>query len=341
MKVNVWSTIVQMSKERGVSTDVIVNAIKDSLKMISSNYFKNNEKVNIHFKPEKGDLRIYSIKEIKQHPKDPASDISLKEAKKIDASAEIGKYIEIDIPSETLSRIAAQAAKQAIFQKVRSAEQEKIYNQFSPQLGKTVTGVVRRIESNRIILEANKTDILMPFKEKLKNEEFRRGDRVKAVVIQVLKEYNGPQVIVSRSNPKFLERLLILEIPEIANNNIQIKDIVRQPGERAKVAVVSNEKDVDPVGACIGVRGNRILPISKELNGEKIDIVEWSSNPIEYAKAAFSPAKINKIILEDEKEKIMRAIVPDNQLSLAIGKKGTNVRLASRLVGWKITVRQN
>lgn len=341
MKVNVWNTILQLSKERGVETDVIVSAIEESLRVASSKYFKNEEDVHILFHPEKGELRVYTIKTVKKDPADSPAEISLKEAKKIDAKADVGKKIEVDLPSDTLGRIAAQAAKQVIFQKVRDAEQEKIYESFAPRLGEIVTGVLRRLEPNMsMILEVNKTDVLFPFREKLRNEEFARGDRVKAVVIQVRKEDKGPQVVVSRANPKFLAKLLELEIPEIANGDIEIKDVVRQPGERAKVAVGTTEKDIDPVGACIGVKGNRIMAISKELAGEKIDVIEWSDNVLVYAKSALNPAKVDKIIILNKNEKALQAIVPSGQLSLAIGKKGTNVRLASRLVGWKIEIKE-
>ncbi|HUU51764.1 MAG: transcription termination factor NusA [Candidatus Aminicenantaceae bacterium] len=340
MKVNAWNTIVQLSKERGVETDVIVNAIEESLRVASSKYYNLNEKIDVIFKPEKGDLRVYSTKLIKKNPQDISKEISLEEAKKIDASAKVGDYIEIDLPSETLGRIAAQAAKQVILQKVRDAEQEKIYRTFAPQIGEILTGVLRRFESNKnMILEINKAEILFPYREKLPTEDFRRGDRVKAVIIQVLKDTKGPQIFVSRSDPQFLAKLLELETPEIANRNIMIKDIVRQPGERSKVAVLSHEKDIDPVGACIGVKGNRILAISDELSGEKIDIIEWSDNPIVYAKSALSPAKVEKVLILNKQEKTLQAIVSKDNLSLAIGKRGINVRLASRLVGWKIEIK--
>jgi len=204
-----------------------------------------------------------------------------------------------------------------------------------------VTGVLRRFEPNEnMILEVNKTEVLLPSREKLMDEEFKRGDRVKAVIIQVLKENKGPQVIVSRADARFLAKLLELEIPEIANGNIEIIDIVRQPGERAKVAVLTKEKDIDPIGACIGVRGNRIMAISQELQGEKIDIIEWLEDPIFYAKTALSPAKVGKAFILNKKDNIMQAVVSNDQLSLAIGKKGINVRLASRLIGWKIEIKE-
>jgi len=341
MKVNVWNTILQLSKERGVETDVIVNAIEESLKVASSKYFTQNEKVNISFAPEKGELRVFAIKKISKNPENLATEIALEDAKEIDDSKKIGNDIEIDLPSDMLGRIAAQAAKQVIFQKVRDAEQEKIYDLFAPQLGQIVTGVLRRYEPNEnMILEVNKTEVLLPSREKMMNEEFKRGDRVKSVIIQVLKENKGPQVIVSRADAKFLAKLLELEIPEIANGNIEIIDIVRQPGERAKVSVLTKEKDIDPIGACIGVKGNRIMAISQELQGEKIDIIEWSENPTSYAKNALSPAKVGNVFILDKKDKIMQAVASNDQLSLAIGKKGANVRLASRLIGWKIEIKE-
>jgi len=317
-----------------------VSAIKESLKVASAQYFSHSEDIQINFKPEKGILRVYALKKITEQPKDKAHEISLEEARKIDPKAKIGEELELELPSDTLGRIAAQAAKQVIFQKVRDAEQEKIYKTFAPRIGEIITGVLRRFESNNnMIVEVNKIDVLFPNREKLPNEEFRRGDRIKAIILNVLKENKGPQVIISRAHPKYLEKLLELEIPEIANGNIEIRDIVRQPGERSKVAVHTKEEDIDPIGACIGIKGNRILAISKELNGEKIDVVEWSSNPLEYAKTALSPAKIDKIFILNKQEKKLQAIVSKDKLSLAIGKKGMNVRLASKLIGWKIEIK--
>lgn len=342
MKVKVWNTIQQLSRERGVDAGVIVSAIEESLRVASHQYFSHNETVKIDFNPEKGNLRVYSIKRVKDTPKDLANEISLDEALKIDTEAAIDKDVEIDLPSETLGRIAAQAAKQVIFQKVRDAEQEKVYKLFAPRLGEIVTGVLRRFETNKnMILEVNKVEVLFPEREKLPNDHFIRGDRVKAAVTQVMKDAKGLQVVVSRTDSRFLAKLLQLEIPEIANGNIEIKNMVRQPGERSKVAVVSKEKDIDPIGACIGVKGNRILAISKELGGEKIDIIEWTDNPVAYAKSALSPARVTDVYYADKNEKILQARVPRDQLSLAIGKKGINVRLASRLVGWKIEIKDS
>ena len=340
MKVNVWNTILQLSKERSVEPRIIIQAIEESLRVASARFFSQNQNVQVVFKPEKGELRVYAAKRAAEKPKNPAEEISLTEARSIRPDVKEGDMVEVDLPADTLGRIAAQAAKQVIFQKVRDAEQEKILSDFTPRIGEIVTGVVRRIEADIIILEVNGIEVLFPVREKLPNEEIIRGDLIKAVIAQVLKNYQGPQIIVSRSSPRFLARLLETEIPEIANGTIEIKDIVRQPGERAKVAVVSHERDIDPVGACIGVRGNRILAISKELGGEKVDIISWSPDLVTYAKASLSPAKVDRLQVASRTEKALLAIVPQDQLSLAIGKKGINVKLASRLVGWKISIKQ-
>ncbi len=340
MKINVWNTILQLSKERGVEPSIIINAIEESLRVASAKYFSHNEKIIVAFRPEKGELRVFAVKRVVEIPRDLSAEISLDEAKKVRPSAAISEKIEIELPADTLGRISAQAAKQVIFQKVRDAEQEKVYVEFAPRIGEIVAGTVRRFENGNIILEVNKTEALFMAREMLPNEEFSRGDMVRAMITQVQKITKGPQIFVSRTHPRFLAKLLELEIPEIANGDIEIKDLVRQPGERAKVAVLSKERDIDPVGACIGVRGNRILNISKELQGEKIDVIAWSPHPPAYAKAALSPARIEKVLLLDKTDKAMQAIVPRDQLSLAIGKKGINVKLASRLVGWKIEIKQ-
>jgi transcription termination/antitermination protein NusA len=340
MKINVWNTILQISKERGVEPGVIIRAIEESLKVAAARFYTHNEAVEVHFRPEKGELRVYARKAVVETAGDAAREISLTEARLLSPAVEIGESVEIDLPSDTLGRIAAQAAKQVIFQKVRDAEQEKIYGEFAPRIGEILAGTYRRSENDAIVLEVKKADIFLPMREMLVNDSFQRGDQIRAVIVQVRKSVReqAPQVFVSRTSPRFLEKLLALEIPEIANGTIEIKDIIRQPGERAKVSVISKERDVDPVGACIGVKGSRILAISKELSGEKIDVIVWSQNPASYAKAALSPARIERVQILNEAEKTMEAFVPRDQLSLAIGKKGINVKLASKLVGWKIAI---
>jgi N utilization substance protein A len=340
MKVNVWNTINQLSKERGVEPRIIIKAIEESLRIAAAKFFNRGEEIQVDFKPEKSELRVYAIKTVVSEVKNPAKEISLDEALIHNTKARLDGKIEIELPSETLGRIAAQAAKQVIFQKVRDAELEKVYEEFAPRVGEIVTGVVRRFENGGIVLEVNRTEVFLPNKDKLPNEEFGTGELVKALITQVQKNTRGPMIFLSRTSPRFLMKLLELEIPEIASGTIIVKDVVRQPGERAKVAVFSQDKDIDPVGACIGVKGNRILAISKELQGEKIDIIEWASEPVAYAKSALSPARIQKTVIVNKEEKEMEARVDKEQFSLAIGKKGINVRLASKLVGWKISIKQ-
>lgn len=340
MKINVWNTILQISKERGVEPGVIIRAIEESLKVAATRFYTHNEAIEVFFHPEKGELRVFARKTVVAETGDSAKEISLAEARLLEPAVEIGESVEIGLPSDTLGRIAAQAAKQVIFQKFRDAEQEKIYGEFAPRIGEIISGTYRRSENDAVVLEVKKADVLLPLRETLINDSFQRGDQIRAVIVQVRKTVReqAPQVFVSRTSPRFLEKLLALEIPEIANGTIEIKDIVRQPGERAKVSVLSRERDVDPVGACIGVKGSRILAISKELSGEKIDIIVWSANPAAYAKAALSPARVERVQIMSEAENTMDAFVARDQLSLAIGKKGINVKLASKLVGWKIGI---
>jgi N utilization substance protein A len=339
MPKKLWATIEQLSAERGVHPSVIVKAIEEALIVASSKYFGKDEKINAIFNPQKDELKVFVVKEVVEKVKNPASQISLEEARKIDKGAKVGMYVEITLPSETLGRIAAQAAKQVLFQKVRDAEQEIVYSEFKDRVGEIISGVVRRFENNNVVLDLNKAEALLPRKEQPQNETYQRGERVKALIIKVLKEAKGPQIIVSRTSPEFLVRLLEIEVPEISDGTVQIRGVVRQPGERAKVAVTTKEKDVDPIGACIGMKGNRILAITKELKGERIDVIEWSENPITFVKSALSPAKISRVSILNNKEKILEVVVPHNQLSLAIGKKGCNVKLASRLVGWKLEIK--
>lgn len=341
MKINVWNTILQMSKERGVEPAVIVAAIEESLKVAASKFYRHNEDIRVAFKPERGELRVFALKRVVSKVADEGREIGLAEARTVDRNAAEGGTVEVDLPSDTLGRIAAQAAKQVIVQKVRDAESEKIYDAFAPRIGELVTGVYRRAENDAYLLEVNNIDLILPSWEALPGESFDRGEQVKAVIVQVRRGVKGqePQIVVSRTSPRYLAKLLELEIPEIASGTIEIKDIVRQAGERAKVAVASRDRDVDPVGACIGLKGARILAISKELGGEKIDVVVWSPNPALYAKSALSPARVEGVSVLSKTDKTLEARVTKDQLSLAIGKKGLNVKLASKLVDWKIAIK--
>ena len=342
MKINVWNTILQLSKERGVDPKIIVAAIEESLQVAAARIYTKNEVVRIAFKPEKGDLRVFCLKTVVDTPADPGREISPAEAQRLKADAVLGDTIEIDLPSDTLGRIAAQAAKHVLVQKVRDAESEKIYGAFAARVGEIITGTYRRMENGALVLDVNNLDVVLPPWEMIPGETYDRGAQVRAVITQVRRGLKGQetQILVSRSSPEFLGRLLQTEIPEIASGIIEIKDIIRQPGERAKVAVWSRERDVDPIGACIGPKGSRILAISKELAGEKIDVILWSANPGAYAKSALSPARIDRVVPVNVADKTMEAVVAHDQLSLAIGKKGINVKLASKLTGWKIAIRE-
>ncbi|MCX6566377.1 MAG: transcription termination factor NusA [Candidatus Aminicenantes bacterium] len=342
MKINVWNTILQLSKERGVEPKAIVAAIEESLRVAAVRIYTKNEDVHISFKPEKGDLRVYCLKSVVETPSDASRELSPAEAQRLKTDAAVGDVIEIDLPSDTLGRIAAQAAKQVLVQKVRDAESEKIYDAFAARVGEIVTGTYRRVENGALVLDVNNLDVILPPWEIIPGETYDRGSQIRAVIIQVRRGQKGQetQILVSRASNEFLRRLLQTEIPEIGSGIIEIKDIVRQPGERAKVAVSSRERDVDPIGACIGPKGSRILAISKELGGEKIDVILWSPNPGVYAKAALSPARVEHVIPVNTADKSLEAVVAKDQLSLAIGKKGINVKLASKLTGWRIAIKE-
>jgi N utilization substance protein A len=344
MSSELYQTIEQIGREKGIDAEIIIQAVEEAYAAASRKYYHSKEDFGARFDRETGQFVLFSRQTVvaDEDFQDPVTEMLLEEALRLRSDAEIGTVFETikehaELP---LTRIAAQAAKQVIFQKVRDAEQEKIYVDFAPRLGEIVTGVVRRIEDGAVILEVSRTEVLFPLWEKLPADDFRRGDMVKTVISQVVRGPKGPQIIVSRTSPRFLAKLLEIEVPEIANGTIVIKDIVRQAGERSKVAVASRERDIDPIGACIGVKGNRILAISKELGGEKVDIIEWSANIGAYARAALSPAKVERLAAINTNEKTLEAIVAKDQLSLAIGKKGINVKLASRLVGWKISITQ-
>jgi len=266
-------------------------------------------------------------------------EISLEEAKGIDESLEVDDTVELPKPTDVLGRIAAQTAKQVILQKVRDAERQNIYNDYVQKVGELITGVVKRFEGPDLIVDIGKTEAMLPLREQSRAEAYKQGERIRTVIVKVLPIAKGPQVILSRTDPQLLIRLFEIEIPEIYDGTIVVKSAVREPGDRAKIAVASMDRDVDPVGACVGMKGSRINSIIRELRGEKIDIVQWSEDSAQFAANALNPAKISKVLILDAAERRMEVIVEEKQQSLAIGKKGQNVRLASRLIGWQIDVK--
>lgn len=335
----ITQTIEQISKEKNIDPKVIISALEDAMVAASRKFYRTNEDISARFDPETGAVDIFAIRRVVETVEDPSVEISLEEAKLIDESLQLDDTVEIPKPTDVLGRIAAQTAKQVILQKVREAERQNIYNDYSSKIGEMVNGVVKRFEGPDLIIDIGKTEALLPLREQSRNETYKQGERVRAVIVKVLPVAKGPQVILSRTDSAILVRLFEMEIPEIYDGTIVVKNAVHEPGDRAKVAVASLDRDVDPVGACVGMKGSRINSIIRELRGEKIDIVQWSDDAAQYAANALNPAKISKVLVIDPAEKRMEVIVEEKQQSLAIGKKGQNVRLASKLIGWQIDVK--
>ncbi len=332
-------TIEQISREKGINPELIQQALEDAMVAAARKFFKTDEDLQGRYDPETGTIEVFAVKEIVEEVEDDEVQMSLEEALKIDATFEVGDYIEIPKPTLELGRIAAQTAKQVIFQKVREAEREIVFEEFSTQIGQIVNGIVRRIEGRDIVLDIGKTEAVLPFSEQCRNEIYKQGDRVRAVIIKVHRLSKGPQIVVSRSDPSLLIRLFEMEIPEVYDGTVVIKNAVREGGERAKVAVASRDDAVDPVGACVGMKGSRINAVIRELRGEKIDIVAYSDDINQYTIKALNPARISKVLISDPVNRTLEVIVPEDQLSMAIGKKGQNVRLASKLLGWEIDIK--
>jgi N utilization substance protein A len=334
-------TIEQLCKEKGIDSDVVFRALEDAMVAAARKYFKTEEDLQASYDPETGTIDVFAVREIVNEVEDPALEMSLEDALEIDETFEVGEYIEIPKPTLELGRIAAQTAKQVIVQKVREAEREIIFEEFSDQAGNVVNGIVRRYEGRDVILDIGRTEALLPMTEQSRNEAYAMGDRIRAVIIKVLRVAKGPQIVVSRTDPSLLIRLFEGEIPEVYDGTVVIKNAVREGGERAKVAVASMDDSVDPVGACVGMKGSRINAVIRELRGEKIDIINFSNDIVEYTVNALNPARISKVLVSDPEEKILEVIVPEDQLSLAIGRKGQNVRLASKLLGWEIEIKSD
>jgi N utilization substance protein A len=328
-----------IAKEKGVEPEIIISAVQDALEAAARKRYKS-EALRARFNTDTGQLELYAVKKIVAEVTDPATQISLAEAQQLYGDeAEVDMEIEFPRPTEDLGRIAAQTAKQVIFQKVREAERENVYAEYSQRIGEVVNGMVKRFENGDIIVELGRVEAQLPRKEQSRAENYTVGDRVRAVIRGVNRSAKGPQIVMSRTDPALLIKLFEQEVPEIYDGTVMIRGAVREAGDRAKVAVYSRERDVDPVGACVGMKGTRVQSIIRELRGEKIDIVEWSEDPILFVTNAISPAKVQRVSIVDDGEKVMEVIVEDKQLSLAIGKKGQNVRLAAKLTGWKIDIK--
>src|SRR5512140_1245005 len=333
--------IEQISREKNINPDVIIAAIEDAILTASKKYYKGAEDLRSRFNEESGQIEVFAVKQVVEAVEIPETQLSLEEAQRMFPGAEIelGQEIEFPKPTDVLGRIAAQTAKQVIFQKVREAERDNVFAEYSGRVGEVVNGIVKRQEMGDFVVDLGRAEALLPRKEQSRAEAYQTGDRVRVAIVRVAKAAKGPQVIVSRTDPALLVKLFEMEVPEIYDGTVQIRGAVREAGERAKVAVISRERDVDPVGACVGMKGTRVQSIIRELRGEKIDIVEWSDDPTTFVVNALSPAKVSRVSIVDEEQKIMEVVVEDKQLSLAIGKKGQNVRLAAKIVGWRIDIK--
>ncbi|MEK7870623.1 MAG: transcription termination factor NusA, partial [Nitrospirota bacterium] len=312
-------------------------AIESALQTAAKKRFGQAENIQVEIDSKTGEISVVSKKTIVDHVSNPKAEISLQEARQLDSEAEVGDEIGSLIEMDELGRIAAQTAKQVIFQKVREAEWEAVQKEYSTRQGDLVNGIILGMERRNYLVDLGKTEAILPIQEQIPRETYRRGDRVKAMLLEVRRTPKDVQVILTRSHPQFVSKLFELEVPEVMEKIVEIKSIVREPGDRTKIAVTSREKAVDPVGACVGIKGSRVQAVVRELRGEKIDIITWTQDPRVFIAEALNPATIEKVGIDDEKKSAL-VVVADSQLSLAIGKKGQNVRLAARLTGWKIDI---
>ncbi len=343
MASSIGQSIDALCLEHNLDRELILEAMKDAVKAAARKQFKDKtgESIQVDWNEDEGMVEISALKEVVLEVENPSSELSLAEAQELAGDEiEVGDELLIPMPTEDLGRIAAQTAKQILVQKVREAIREKVYEEYIDKKGELINGTVKRFERGDMIVDlGGNLEAVLPKKEQVRSETWNQGERVRVVIEDVTKDPKGQQIIVSRGSAELLKRLFEMEVPEIYDDTVSIKSAVREPGDRAKIAVTSNEKDVDPVGACVGMKGSRVQAIIKELRGEKIDIIEWSEEPSVFAANALSPAKVSQVRIVDINRRKMEVVVNEDQLSLAIGKKGQNVRLATRLVGWDIDIR--
>jgi N utilization substance protein A len=342
MASEIYNVIDALSREKGIDPQIVVSAVEDAIVAATRKKEKSQENLKGELDKESGMIRVYAVKSIlpsEDDIEDPQLEISLDEAKAIDPNAEVGGEVRFLKSTEGLGRISAQIAKQIIFQKVREAERDTVYNEYIGRVGEVLNATVKRIEGPDVIFDIGKAEARMSKKEQSRLESFSVGERVRAVLVRVDKNSKGPAVVVSRAAPELVQNLFQTEVPEIYDGTVQIRAIAREAGERTKIAVMSRDKDVDAVGACVGMKGMRVQSIIRELRGEKIDIIEYHEDPVTFAEKALQPAKVSRVTVVDQTDKHLEVVVDDSQLSLAIGKKGQNVRLAAKLLGWKIDIK--
>jgi len=334
-----YQQIEMLSREKHIEPEVVVSAIEDAMVVAARKFYKTEEDLRGKFNAETGQVDVYSVHIVVEEVTDPKKEMTVAEAKKKNPTAEVGTEILTPKPTDVLGRIAAQTAKQVILQKVREAERDTIFNEYNGRVGELVTVIVKRAEGPDLIVDMGRTEARLPKREQSKLETYNIGERLRVVIKAVDRAAKGPQVIVSRADASLVQRLFEMEVPEIYDGTVQIRYAAREAGERTKVAVMSRDKDVDPVGACVGMKGMRVQSIIRELRGEKIDIIPYSEEMVAFAQKALSPAKVTRVQIIDPETKKLEVIVEDSQLSLAIGKKGQNVRLASKLIGWDIDIK--
>ncbi len=339
MDVNLNRMIDQVAKEKGISRNTLVEALEAALVSAARKKYGNRVELEAHFSDESGEIEVFLFKDVVEEVEDATTEIELETARReLDPEAEVGDQLGVKMDTESFGRIAAQTAKQVIMQKVKDAERENIYAEYKDRKGDVVTGLVQRFEKRNIVVNLGRAEAVLPFTEQIPRENYRQGDRIRALILDVRRTQKDPQIILSRSNPAFLVKLFDQEVPEIAEGIVKVMCAAREPGQRAKIGVRSVDADVDPVGACVGMKGSRVQAVVQELRGEKIDIIPWNDDPAHFVCNALQPAEISKVII-DQDNAAMEVIVADDQLSLAIGKRGQNVRLAAKLTGWKIDVR--
>ncbi|MBW1992554.1 MAG: transcription termination/antitermination protein NusA [Deltaproteobacteria bacterium] len=338
MNLELRRIIEQVSREKGIDKELLISAIKDAVRSAAKKKLGPRLELEVAYNEETGEIEVFQYKEVVAEVRDPHREISLEEARQLDPECEEGDSLGIKMDASTFGRIAAQSAKQVIMQRMKDAERDLVYEDYKDRKGEIINGIVQRLDHDGIIVNLGRTEALLPPSEQVPREIYHKGERIRAYVLDVKRQTRGPQIILSRTHPQFLVQLFEAEVPEIAEGIVQIMGCAREPGSRAKIAVASRDSDVDPVGACVGLKGSRVQNIVQELRGEKIDIIPWSPDVAKFATSALAPAEVSRIILNKENQS-MEVIVPDDQLSLAIGKRGQNVRLASRLVGWKIDVK--
>ncbi|MCL6558531.1 MAG: transcription termination factor NusA, partial [Firmicutes bacterium] len=335
MNIEFLEALKDLEKEKGIAVDVLLEAIEAALLSAYKRNFGSLQNARVHIERDTGDFKVYTQRTVSEQVEDPRQEISLEDAQKIDPRYEIGDIVESEVTPRNFGRIAAQTAKQVVVQRIREAERNIIFEEFANREGDIVNGVVQRIEQKNVFIELGKTEAILAPSEQMPGEEYRHMGRIKVYIVEVRKTTKGPQILVSRTHPGLLKRLFELEVPELHEGVVELKAIAREAGARSKIAVYSKDENVDPVGACVGPKGMRVQTIVNELNGEKIDIIKWNPDPSKFVASALSPAKVVAVEVWEE-EKVARVIVPDYQLSLAIGKEGQNARLAAKLTGWKI-----